>query len=161
MFSLQLCRRNVIYSTIVNDRLPVYTTDDSDKIMSVTRLKPARRGRHKGTEIDVKVKPNRLTEIFPGFLLSSFTWILSHYFVQPLFGPNEYYIDEEFHVPQVRHYCLAEFHKVCKIQCLFDTLDFSFHISGSKSSYVMHIDISSCVERHCSVFEPSVWCLQK
>jgi len=50
--------------------------------------------------------------ILPAVVLSIVTWYLLQYVVQPLFGTNEYYIDEEFHVPQVRHYCQAEFHKV-------------------------------------------------
>ncbi|CAH1731302.1 uncharacterized protein LOC126553539 [Aphis gossypii] len=49
--------------------------------------------------------------ILPAVVLSTVTWYLLQYVVQPLFGPDEYYIDEEFHVPQARHYCRAEFHK--------------------------------------------------
>jgi hypothetical protein len=50
--------------------------------------------------------------ILPAVVLSTVTWYLLQYVVQPLFGPDEYYIDEEFHVPQAQHYCRAEFHKV-------------------------------------------------
>jgi len=53
--------------------------------------------------------------ILPAVVLSIVTWCLLRFIVQPLFRPNEYYIDEEFHVPQVQHYCRAEFHKVGKI----------------------------------------------
>ncbi|XP_026818468.1 putative Dol-P-Glc:Glc(2)Man(9)GlcNAc(2)-PP-Dol alpha-1,2-glucosyltransferase [Rhopalosiphum maidis] len=49
--------------------------------------------------------------ILPAIFLSTVTWYLLQYVVQPLFGPDEYYIDEEFHVPQAKHYCQAEFHK--------------------------------------------------
>lgn len=50
--------------------------------------------------------------ILPAVVLSAVTWYLLQYVVQPLFGPNEYYIDEEFHVPQARLYCQAVFDKV-------------------------------------------------
>jgi len=50
--------------------------------------------------------------ILPAVVLSTITWYLLRYVVQPLFGPDEYYIDEEFHVPQAQHYCRAAFHKV-------------------------------------------------
>jgi len=52
--------------------------------------------------------------ILPAVILSTVTWCLLRFIVQPLFGPKEYYIDEEFHVPQAQHYCRAEFYKVGK-----------------------------------------------
>lgn len=50
--------------------------------------------------------------ITPAVILSTVTWCVLRYAVQPLFGPDEYYIDEEFHVPQARRYCQAQFNKV-------------------------------------------------
>lgn len=52
--------------------------------------------------------------ILPAVVLSSVTWYLLRYIVQPLFRPDEYYIDEEFHVPQAQHYCRAAFNKVSR-----------------------------------------------
>lgn len=45
-------------------------------------------------------------------LLSAVTGSLLWFAVRPLFGPAEYFIDEEFHVPQARRYCRAEFREV-------------------------------------------------
>ncbi|CAI6355197.1 unnamed protein product [Macrosiphum euphorbiae] len=73
--------------------------------------KEARRGRQKPLAQYSETICGLNASILPAVVLSTVTFYLLRYVVQPLFGPDEYYIDEEFHVPQARHYCRAAFHK--------------------------------------------------
>ncbi|XP_022180064.1 putative Dol-P-Glc:Glc(2)Man(9)GlcNAc(2)-PP-Dol alpha-1,2-glucosyltransferase isoform X1 [Myzus persicae] len=73
--------------------------------------KVARNGRQKPLAQYSETVCGLNVPILPAVVLSIVTWYLLRYVVQPLFGTNEYYIDEEFHVPQARHYCQGEFHK--------------------------------------------------
>lgn len=81
--------------------------------MTVPGSKMARQSRMKETVLDKGGKSIGFLRILPVIILSTVTWILLQYFVQPLFSSNEYFIDEEFHIPQARHYCQAAFLKVC------------------------------------------------
>jgi len=76
--------------------------------------KAARRGGQKPLAHYSEIIGGLNASILPAIILSTVTWCLLRYVVQPLFGPNEYYIDEEFHVPQAQHYCRAAFQKVSK-----------------------------------------------
>lgn len=73
-----------------------------------------------GPETPAAGRPNGtptsdLAAVVPAVLLSAVTFSVLRYFVQPLFGPDEHYIDEEFHVPQARRYCRSEFRQVCSL----------------------------------------------
>lgn len=110
----------------------IYASDGPGRSMTVPGSKTARSGRLRQTDSDGDGQPNAVTRLLPVVLLSSFTWIQLRYIVQPLFGPDEYYIDEEFHVPQAQRYCRASFKEVCSFlqyspnNCVINQLVFLF-----------------------------------
>lgn len=90
---------------------------------TTTTTMTTRRGFRKQQTRDDGAKPSTgFQAIFPVFLLSAVTFSVLRYVVQPLFGSNEYYIDEEFHVPQARRYCQAAFHQVGVLSCVSSSL---------------------------------------
>lgn len=105
-FMVAVDKKNIDF----NDRLPVKKSDDS---MTVPKSKMVRQNRLKESSVmDKNGKSMAFLRILPVIFLSTVSWILLQYFVQPLLGSNEYFIDEEFHIPQARHYCQAAFSKV-------------------------------------------------
>jgi hypothetical protein len=97
----------------------------------------ARRNLKKRQMRDDGAKPcTGLMATLPVFLLSAVSYSILRYFVQPLFRSDEYYIDEEFHVPQARRYCQAAFHQV-------GVLFYSFSINSINSFF--------CIDTQCAV----------